>query len=79
MAENVYLVTVVLAPTKKQEKDGEGAKILVAATTVIAKDEQALIMKATMLAKTRHNPQDHRTELPVDRLEVRFIPFRQPA
>lgn len=66
----LYLVAVILNPTKKQ-KDDDGAvpTVIVQPTAVMAKDETQAAMKAHRLIPEEHNGKD-------DRLEVRVLPFR---
>ena len=66
----LYLVAVILQPTKKQ-KDEEGAVpiVVVQPTAVMAKDESQAAMKAFRFVPEEHSPKD-------DRLEVRVLPFR---
>lgn len=66
----LYLVAVILQPTKKERDDiGTGAIVVVQPQAVIAKDEQGAAMKAARLVPTEHADKD-------DRLEVRVLPFR---
>lgn len=68
---DLYLVAVVLNPTKKQREEEEAYPMLVVEpTAVIAKDEQHATMKAIRLVPEEHSQKD-------DRLEVRVIPFRR--
>lgn len=70
---DLYLVAVILVPTKKQREEGEQqAMLVVQPTAVVAKDEQHATMKAIRLVPDEHANKD-------DRLEVRVIPFRKPA
>ena len=66
----LYLVAVILQPTKKQ-KDDEGAVpiVVVQPTAVMAKDESQAAMKAFRFVPEEHSTKD-------DRLEVRVLPFR---
>ena len=66
----LYLVAVILQPTKKQ-KDEEGAVpiVVVQPTAVMAKDESQAAMKAFRFVPEEHSTKD-------DRLEVRVLPFR---
>lgn len=69
----VFLVVVVLAPTKKQkDEDGASPLVIVQPQAVIAKDVQQAAMKAY-----RFVPQEHADK--EDRLEVRVLPFRSAA
>jgi hypothetical protein len=70
---DLYLVAVILNPTKKQ-KDEEGAVpvIVVQPTGVMAKDDTQAAMKASRLVPEEHAGKD-------DRLEVRVLPFRTVA
>lgn len=66
----LYLVAVILQPTKKQkDEDGAVATIVVQPTGVMAKDEAQAAMKAHRLVPEEHSGKD-------DRLEVRVLPFR---
>lgn len=67
---DLYLVAVILNPTKKQ-RDDEGAvpTVIVQPTAVMAKDETQAAMKAHRLIPEEHSGKD-------DRLEVRVLPFR---
>lgn len=67
---DLYLVAVILQPTKKQ-KDEEGAvpTLVVQPTGVMAKDENQAAMKAHRLVPEEHAGKD-------DRLEVRVLSFR---
>lgn len=66
----LYLVAVILQPTKKERDDiGAGALVIVQPTAVVAKDEASATMKAARLVPEEHAGKD-------DRLEVRVIPFR---
>lgn len=66
----LYLVAVILQPTKKM-RDEEGAvpTIVVQPTGVLAKDETQAAMKASRLVPEEHDGKD-------DRLEVRVLSFR---
>lgn len=67
----VFLVTILLKPTKKQADDeGTVAQIIVQPQAVIAKDETQAAMKAY-----RYVPEEHAGK--EDRLEVRVLPFRR--
>lgn len=66
----LYLVAVILQPTKKQrDEEGAVATIIVQPTGVLAKDETQAAMKASRLVPEEHENKD-------DRLEVRVLPFR---
>lgn len=68
---DLYLVAVVLHPTKKQKDEGEAQSVIVVQpVAVVAKDEQHATMKAIRLVPEEHANKD-------DRLEVRVIPFRR--
>lgn len=69
----LYLVAVLLQPTKKQ-KDDEGAiaTIIVPPTGVLASTEGSAIAKALRLVPQEHEGKD-------DRLDVRVLSFRTPA
>lgn len=66
----LYLVAVILTPTKKA-KDEEGAvpTIVVQPTGVMAKDEAQAAMKAFRLVPEEYAGKD-------DRLDVRVLSFR---
>ena len=70
---DLYLVAVILNPTKKQ-KDEEGTSpvVIVQPQAVMAKDEQQAAMKAVRFVPEEHADKD-------DRLEVRVLPFRRAA
>lgn len=70
---DLYLVAVILQPTKKQ-RDDEGAvpTIVVQPTGVMAKDEAQAAMKAHRLVPEEHAGKD-------DRLEVRILSFHQAS
>lgn len=69
----LYLVAVILQPTKKERDDiGQGAIVVVQPQAVIAKDEQQAAMKAF-----RFVPEEHASK--EDRLEVRVLPFRSAS
>ena len=69
----LYLVAVMLQPTKKQrDEDGAVPTIVVNATAVIAKDEASAGAKALRLVPEEHQGKD-------DRLDVRVLPFRAPG
>ena len=68
---DLFLVAVILRPTKKQlDEDGTAACVVVQPTAVMAKDEQQAAMKAY-----RFIPEEHANK--EDRLEVRVLPFRR--
>lgn len=67
----VFLVCVVLVPTKKQKEEDEAQPmVVVQPTAVIAKDQNHATMKAARLVPEEHANKD-------DRLEVRVIPFHR--
>jgi hypothetical protein len=66
----VFLVVVVLRPTKKQvDEEGSVPMVIVQPQAVMAKDEQQAAMKAVRFVPPEHADKD-------DRLEVRILPFR---
>lgn len=66
----VYLVCVILQPTKKQrDDDGAAATIIVQPQAVMAKDEKQAAMKAFRFVPEEHAGKE-------DRLEVKVLPFR---
>lgn len=66
---DVFLVTVILQPTKKEREDiGVGAIVVVPVTAVIAKDKASAALKAARLVPAEHAEKE-------DRLEVRVMPF----
>lgn len=67
---DLFLVAVILHPTKKQ-KDDEGAQpiVVVQPQAVMAKDENQAAMKAFKFVPEEHAGKD-------DRLDVRVLPFR---
>lgn len=68
---DLYLVAVILNPTKKQkDEDGASPQIVVQPQGVMAKDEPHASMKAVRLVPEEHADKD-------DRLEVRVLPFRR--
>lgn len=70
---DLFLVAVILQPTKKQrDDDGIVPIVVVQPTAVMAKDEQQAAMKAFKFVPDEHNGKD-------DRLEVRVLPFRAAA
>ncbi len=65
----VFLVCVILKPTKKQaDDDGAVPSIVVQPTAVMAKDREQACMKAYRFVPEEHTGKD-------DRLEVRCLPF----
>lgn len=66
----VFLITVILKPTKKQQDD-EGAvpTIIVQPQAVMARDKEQAAMKAYRFVPEEHAGKE-------DRLEVRVLPFR---
>lgn len=67
---DLYMVAVILVPTKKQrDDDGAVPTVIVQPTAVMAKDETQAAMKAHRLIPEEHSGKD-------DRLEVRVLPFR---
>lgn len=70
---NLYLVAVILQPTKKQkDEDGVMPTIVVQPTAVLAKDETSATVKAARLVPEEFAKFD-------DRLEVTVAPFRAVA
>lgn len=67
---DLFLVAVILHPTKKQ-RDDEGMQsiVIVQPQAVMAKDEMQASMKAFKFVPEEHSGKD-------DRLEVRVLPFR---
>lgn len=67
---DLFLVAVLLHPTKKQ-KDEEGTLplIVVPATAVVAKDAASAGAKGLRMVPEEHDGKD-------DRLDVRVLPFR---
>ena len=65
----LYLVAVLLKPTKKEADEGAVATIVVQPTAVLAKDEAAAGAKAYRFVPEEHAGKD-------DRLDVRVLPFR---
>jgi len=66
---DVYLVVVLLKPTKKQEHDdGAVPTIIVQPQAVMAKDAQQAAMKAFRFVPEEHAGKE-------DLLEVRTLPF----
>jgi len=69
---DVFLVVVILKPTKKQEHDdGAVPEIIVQPTAVMARDAQQAAMHAY-----RFVPDEHASK--GDRLEVKVHPFAPP-
>lgn len=69
----LYLVAVILNPTKKQrDEDGVVPTVIVQPQAVMAKDEQQAAMKAVRFVPEEHADND-------DRLEVRVLPFRRTS
>lgn len=67
---NLYLVAVILRPTKKQlDEEGTAACVIVQPQAVMARDESQAAMKAY-----RFIPEEHAGK--EDRLEVKVLPFR---
>lgn len=67
---DLYLVAVILNPTKKEREEDDGIpSIVVQPVGVIAKDEAHAAMKAMRLVPEEHTKKDAR-------LEVRVFPFR---
>lgn len=68
---DVFLIAVILKPTKKQQDDdGAVPQIIVQPTAVMARDEQQAAMKAFRFVPEEHAGKE-------DRLEVRVLPFRK--
>ena len=68
----VFLVVVLLHPTKKQrDEESLSAEILAGPVAVMAKNEQQVALQVASLI-----PEKHR-QVPPDRLEVLAIPFRR--
>ena len=69
----VFLVVVILNPTKKQ-RDDEGATpiVIVQPQAVMAKDENQASMKAFRLVPEEHAGKE-------DLLEVRVLPFSRTS
>lgn len=66
---NVFLVCVILKPTRKQaDEEGTTATIVVQPQAVIAKDREQACMKAYRFVPEEHSGKE-------DRLEVRCLPF----
>ena len=65
----LYLVAVILNPTKKQDEEGAVPTVVVQPTGVMAKDDSQAAMKAHRLVPEEHAGKD-------DRLEVRLLLFR---
>lgn len=66
---DLYLVAVILRPTKKQlDEEGTAACVIVQPQAILARDEQQAAMKAY-----RFIPEEHAGK--EDRLEVRVLPF----
>lgn len=67
----LFLVAVILNPTKKQ-KDDEGSSpvVVVQPQAVMAKDETQAAMKAFRFVPEEHADKE-------DRLEVRVLPFQK--
>lgn len=69
----LWLVAVILRPTKKQaDEDGLGAIVVVQPQAVLAKDKETAGMKAFRFVPEEHAGKE-------DRLEVRVLPFRGAA
>ena len=67
----LYLVAVVLKPSKKELRDDDASEsIVVQPTAILAKTEQMAVVKALRLVQEEHAKKE-------DRLEVRVIPFRR--
>ena len=64
----LYLVAVILKPTKKEEEDGAVASVIVSPTAVLAKDKPSALAKALRLVPAEHIDKDAR-------LEPRALPF----
>ncbi len=71
----LYLVAVILNPTKKQQHDdGAVARIVVEPKAVLAVDANQAAMKAMQFVPVEFAGAEH-----VDRLEVRTLPFGRPS
>ena len=71
---NLYLVAVLLQPTKKQRDDeGLGPELIVPATSVLAKDPQQMAMQITPLLPEKYK------SVPLERLEVLYLPFQRAS
>lgn len=67
---DVFMICVVLNPTKKQhDEDGAIPLIVVPLTALMAKDEANAAAKAHRLVPEEHAGKD-------DRLDVKILPFR---
>lgn len=67
----LYMVAVILHPTKKQRDEEEvQPQVVVQPIAVMAKDEQHASMKAIRMVPEEHANKDVR-------LEVRILPFRR--
>ncbi len=67
----LFLVAVILNPTKKQkDDDGSSPTVVVQPQAVMAKDETQAAMKAFRFVPEEHADKE-------DRLEVRVLPFQK--
>ena len=67
---DLFLVAVVLRPTKKQlDEEGTAACVIVQPQAVMARDAQQAAMKAYRFIPEEHTGKE-------DRLEVKVLPFR---
>lgn len=70
---DLYMVAVMLQPTKKQrDEEGTVPLVVVQPTAVVAKDEPGAAAKAFRLVPEEHSGKD-------DRLDVRVLPFRHAS
>ena len=68
----LYFVSVILEPTKKQSEEGVQPKIVVEPIAVLATDQGHAIAKALKYVPEEHSDAD-------SRLLVRVIPFQKPS
>lgn len=67
-----YLVCVLLKPTPDEVQRGEVETLVVAGSTVLAKDQNQAAIKAMKLVPTTFDGKE-------DRLEVRVLPFQRSS